>query len=62
MLGIGRNLPVDERQARTQRVIDAARAFVTDQNSLYPLNPEWDKWFLEQLITGRIDELDSISN
>ena len=62
MLGSGRNLPADERQARTQRVIDAARHFVADQNSLYPLNPEWDQWFLQQLITGQIDELDKITN
>jgi len=62
MLGSGRHLPANERQARTQRVIDAALRFVADQNSLYPLNPEWDQWFLQQLATGRVNELDSVSN
>lgn len=62
MLGSGRNLPTDERKARTQRVIDAAHQFVGDQNTLHPLNPEWDKWFLDLLATGRIGELDTLSN
>lgn len=62
MLGSGRNLPTDEREARTQRVIDAARGFVNDQNSLLPLNPEWDQWFLDLLATGQMSELDTISN
>lgn len=62
LLGSGRNLPADEREARTQRVICAARRFVEDQNSLLPLNPEWDRWFLDVLATGRVDELDAVDN
>ena len=62
MLGSGRNLPAPERQARTQRVIDAARQFVEDQNSLHPLNPEWDQWFLNIIATGQLEMLDTLSN
>jgi 2,3-dihydroxyphenylpropionate 1,2-dioxygenase len=62
MLGSGRDLPADEREARTQRVIDAARKFVDDQNTLLPLNPEWDQWFLNLLATGRVSELDAVGN
>jgi 2,3-dihydroxyphenylpropionate 1,2-dioxygenase len=62
MLGSGRDLPADERVARTQRVIDAARTFICDQNSLLPLNPEWDQWFLDLVASGQIDELDTVSN
>lgn len=62
MLGSGRYLPADEREARTQRVVDAARRFVDDQESLHPLNPEWDNYFLDLLESGAIQELDSQGN
>lgn len=62
LLGSGYNLPADERIARTQRVIDAAQNFVSDQNTLAPLNPEWDQWFLDLLATGRFCELDAVGN
>jgi 2,3-dihydroxyphenylpropionate 1,2-dioxygenase len=62
MMGSGRNLPVDERAARQQRVIQAAERFIEDQNSLHPLNPEWDQQFLDILAEGRIAELDSVGN
>lgn len=62
LLGSGRDLPVEEREARTHRVIDAARKFVDDQNTLHPLNPEWDQWFLDLLATGQIAELDAVGN
>jgi len=62
LLGSGRNLPTEERQARTQRVIDAAHRFVDNQNTLHPLNPEWDQWFLERIATGDLMSLDNVSN
>ncbi|WP_417522170.1 3-carboxyethylcatechol 2,3-dioxygenase [Marinobacter sp.] len=62
LLGSGRNLPEDERELRTTRVIEAARKFVDDQNTLHPLNPEWDQWFLDLIATGKLSELDSVSN
>lgn len=62
LLGSGRDLPEEERELRTARVIDAARKFVDDQNTLHPLNPEWDQWFLNLVATGNLSELDSVSN
>lgn len=62
LLGSGRQLPADERQARQRRVIDAARRFVEDPHSLHPLNPEWDLRFMETLAAGRIAELDALGN
>ncbi|HLV17807.1 MAG TPA: 3-carboxyethylcatechol 2,3-dioxygenase, partial [Pseudomonas sp.] len=60
--GSVRHLPADEREARTQRVILAAQRFVEDPNSLHPLNPEWDQWFLDILSEARMAELDSLGN
>lgn len=62
LLGSGRNLSPEDRQARTQRVIDAARDFTEDQNTLHPLNPGWDQSFLDLLETGRLDALDGMPN
>lgn len=62
LLGSGRYLPADERDARTQRVIDAAHRFVENQETLHPLNPEWDQYFLDILQSGHIKVLDSQGN
>ncbi|NWB85878.1 3-carboxyethylcatechol 2,3-dioxygenase [Pseudomonas gingeri] len=62
MMGSGRNLPADEREARQQRVVLAAQRFTEDQSSLHPLNPEWDQWFLDILADGRLSELDVLGN
>ncbi|MCP8467495.1 3-carboxyethylcatechol 2,3-dioxygenase [Pseudomonas sp. ZM23] len=62
LLGSGRQLPADERQARQQRVINAAEGFVADPGSLHPLNPAWDNHFLDLLEQRRFAELDRMSN
>lgn len=62
LMGSGRDLPADEREARQQRVIQAARRFVEDQHSLHPLNPVWDQQFLDALGDGRLAELDGLGN
>ncbi|RUI15274.1 3-carboxyethylcatechol 2,3-dioxygenase [Pseudomonas aeruginosa] len=62
LMGGGRQLPADERQARQQRVINAAEGFVADPNSLHPLNPGWDNHFLDLLEQRRFAELDRMSN
>ncbi|SDI15509.1 3-carboxyethylcatechol 2,3-dioxygenase [Pseudomonas panipatensis] len=62
LMGSGRHLPADERQARQQRVITAAERFVADPHSLHPLNPEWDQHFLDLLAQGRMAELDGLGN
>jgi 2,3-dihydroxyphenylpropionate 1,2-dioxygenase len=62
LLGSGKQLPPDERQKRQSRTISAAKAFVQDQNSLYPLNPQWDNHFLDLLSDGQTETLDAMSN
>lgn len=62
LMGSGRNLPADEREARQQRVILAAQRFTEDQHSLHPLNPEWDQQFLDLLGEGQLGQLDALSN
>jgi 2,3-dihydroxyphenylpropionate 1,2-dioxygenase len=62
MKGSGRTLPPDEREARQQRVIDAATRFILDQNTLHPLNPEWDNTFLNAMATGDLASWDKVNN
>jgi 2,3-dihydroxyphenylpropionate 1,2-dioxygenase len=62
LMGSGRDLPADEREARQKRVIAAAQRFIEDQSSLHPLNPVWDQHFLDILGQGRLGELDGLGN
>lgn len=62
LMGSGRDLPANEREAREQRVISAAKGFVRDQHSLHPLNPAWDNHFLDLLEQRRFEELDAMAN
>lgn len=62
LLGGGKNLAADDRQRRTQRVIDAAQTFVQDQHSLHPLNPQWDQMFMRCLIQKDFEALANMSN
>jgi hypothetical protein len=50
------------RAERTDRVINAARAFVEDQTSLHPINPAWDNGFLDILAGQKLTELDRLGN
>lgn len=60
--GAGRNLSPEARAARTNRVINAARAFVEDPSSLHPLNPAWDNGFLDLLSEQDFATLDGTDN
>ena len=62
LMGSGRDLPANEREARQQRVINAAEGFVRDQHTLHPLNPAWDNHFLDLLEQRRFAELDAMAN
>lgn len=58
----GRPITAEQRQARQTAVIAAAREFAAGDGPLQPLNPEWDRKFLELVDTGRLAAVDSWSN
>lgn len=58
----GSPMTTEQRQARQTAVIDAAREFAAGQGTLAPLNPAWDKAFLDLLDTGRLAEVDGWDN
>jgi 2,3-dihydroxyphenylpropionate 1,2-dioxygenase len=58
----GRPLTPEQRQARQGAVLDAARAFTHGEGPLQPLNPEWDRAFLDLVDTNRLGEVDGWSN
>ena len=62
LLGGGRNLSPEGRNARQERVINGAKRFTEDPNYLHPLNPFWDKQYMNMLEQGAFDELDALSN
>jgi 2,3-dihydroxyphenylpropionate 1,2-dioxygenase len=58
----GRNLTVEQRAARQDRVIEAGRAFAAgDADAIQPLNPEWDANFLAILTSGQLERFDEMS-
>ncbi|HVQ99664.1 MAG TPA: 3-carboxyethylcatechol 2,3-dioxygenase [Mycobacterium sp.] len=58
----GRPMTSEQRMARQTAVIAAARDFAGGGDALQPLNPAWDRHFLEVLDGGRLAELDRWSN
>jgi 2,3-dihydroxyphenylpropionate 1,2-dioxygenase len=58
----GRPMTPEQRLARQTAVMEAAKAFADGGSELQPLNPEWDRQFLEILDGGQLDDLDRWSN
>ena len=54
----GRNPSAEARAARQARTIATGKVFGTPECELTPLNPEWDLAFMDQLIEGRLAEVD----
>jgi 2,3-dihydroxyphenylpropionate 1,2-dioxygenase len=58
----GQPMTSEQQLARQTAVIDAARSFADGKSELQPLNPAWDRRFLEIVDAGRLTELDRWSN
>ncbi len=58
----GEPMTSEQRQARQAAVIEAAKSFAGGQSELKPLNPVWDRLFLEIIDDGRLADLDHWSN
>ena len=58
----GQPLSAEQRQARQAAVVHAAHEFADGRGSLAPLNPDWDRGFLDVLDSGRLAKLDRWSN
>jgi 2,3-dihydroxyphenylpropionate 1,2-dioxygenase len=58
----GRPMTPEQRLARQTAVMDAAKSFAGGQSKLQPLNPDFDRQFLDILDRGQLDELDTWSN
>jgi 2,3-dihydroxyphenylpropionate 1,2-dioxygenase len=57
----GRNPTPEARDARQARTIAAARAFAAGTANLRPLNPAWDRAFLERL-ASELPAVDGMTN
>ncbi|HYY02124.1 MAG TPA: 3-carboxyethylcatechol 2,3-dioxygenase, partial [Mycobacterium sp.] len=58
----GRPMTPEQRSARQTAVMEAAKKFAGGESDLQPLNPDFDKQFLEIIDSGHLDELDNWSN
>jgi 2,3-dihydroxyphenylpropionate 1,2-dioxygenase len=50
-----------ERDTKTERVKAAGRALAASDSSMKPLNPEWDRRWMDALERGELDSLTSLS-
>ena len=62
LLGAGKNLSVEAREARTNRTINAAKQFVLDPTTLHVLAPEWDQDFIDTIANIEMSVLDHVAN
>jgi 2,3-dihydroxyphenylpropionate 1,2-dioxygenase len=58
----GRSMTPEQRSARQTAVMDAAKSFAAGESDLAPLNPEFDRQFLEIVDSGHLGDLDTWSN
>lgn len=61
MLIAGRNPPIEARRAREQANFETARKLIKGEGAAKPLNPAWDRSFMEALARGDLDVLDTLS-
>ncbi|WP_234815420.1 3-carboxyethylcatechol 2,3-dioxygenase [Mycolicibacterium duvalii] len=61
---IVRGVPMtaEQRQTRQTAVMEAARQFAAGKGTLAPLNPDWDRAFLDLVDTGRLTAVDTWDN
>ncbi len=58
----GRNITTGQRALREQKVVEAARAFAEGKLALHPLNPEWDRRFMDLIAARAFPALDGFDN
>jgi 2,3-dihydroxyphenylpropionate 1,2-dioxygenase len=58
----GQPMTPEQRSARQTAVMEAAKSFAAGDSPLQPLNPEFDRKFLEIIDNGKLDDLDKWSN
>lgn len=58
----GAPMTTEQRAARQTAVIAAARDFAAGDSPLQPLNPDWDRAFLDLIDTGRLFAVDDWDN
>ncbi|MET7931566.1 3-carboxyethylcatechol 2,3-dioxygenase [Streptomyces sp. NPDC005349] len=61
MLLDGRHPTAAARDARQQRVIDAAKAFAAGTATIQDLNPEWDRALMTTLASGNLSPIDAMT-
>jgi len=61
LLGGGRHLTPEARDARQQRVITAAKDFAAGKADIKDLAPEWDRTFMDIVASGNLTPLDGWS-
>ncbi|MES2412744.1 MAG: 3-carboxyethylcatechol 2,3-dioxygenase [Pseudomonadota bacterium] len=62
LLIAGHNAPPERMDAKLRRNVDTARQMVEGKGQALPLNPQWDRWFVDTLLAGRLDKLEALGS
>ena len=57
---VRRQASPEERAARTKRVMAAGMALASGDPAMKPLNPDWDRHWLDAIVDGRLDALSAL--
>jgi 2,3-dihydroxyphenylpropionate 1,2-dioxygenase len=58
----GRSPSAEARAARQAATVAAAKSFTRGDSHLHPLNPDWDRTFLNRLAAGEVTAADGMTN
>ncbi|XUW92310.1 3-carboxyethylcatechol 2,3-dioxygenase [Burkholderia sp. M6-3] len=58
----GRSPSAEARAARQAATVAAAKSFTRGDSHLHPLNPDWDRAFLNRLAAGEVTAADGMTN
>jgi 2,3-dihydroxyphenylpropionate 1,2-dioxygenase len=62
LLIAGHNASPERMATKLRRNVDTARSLVDGTGSARPLNPEWDRWFVDTLLAGDLTKMESLDS
>jgi 2,3-dihydroxyphenylpropionate 1,2-dioxygenase len=62
LLIAGHNASPERMEAKLRRNVATARGMVDGTGSARPLNPEWDRWFVDALLSGDMDKVEALDS
>lgn len=62
LLIAGHNAPPERMEAKLRRNVETAHGMVEGKGDARPLNPQWDRWLIESLMTGKLYKIEALNS